>query len=171
MAMRSTTSENSNVRVYCRSATSSKRASMAEGGSAFSRAARAMTVTGDSSTNRSKTSLRIMTIASVGVEQLLGRRQFIKTFDYLHRAGLSLREAAVPPARQPRRRRDRRPPARRRPPAAAGHAVDAVLGRERHDALEPPADALLAGRGLSTGAADHLRRGVHAQHAGGRVPR
>src|SRR3954447_4243659 len=58
--IRSTTVENSRVRVYCRSATSSNRASMALGSRACSRAARAMTVTGLWAANRSKMSSRTM---------------------------------------------------------------------------------------------------------------
>src|SRR3954467_3833469 len=58
--IRSTTVENSRVRVYCRSATSSNRASMALGSRACSRAARAMTVTGLCAANRSKMSSRTM---------------------------------------------------------------------------------------------------------------
>src|SRR3954470_12116768 len=58
--IRSTTWEKSNVRVYCRSATSSSRASMAPGLRACSRAARAMTVTGLCSANRSKMVSRTM---------------------------------------------------------------------------------------------------------------
>src|SRR3954464_5536441 len=58
--IRSTTVEKSNLRVYCRSATSSNRASMARGLRACSRAARAMTVTGVCSANRSKMVSRTM---------------------------------------------------------------------------------------------------------------
>src|SRR5262245_38339738 len=87
MAIRPTTSEKSRSRVYCRSATPSNSSSRAVGGKAIFRVARAMTVTGDSATNRSKASLRIMAVASVESKQLLGRRQLIKLFNDLHRAG------------------------------------------------------------------------------------
>jgi hypothetical protein len=44
-------------------------------------------VTGDSSANRSKTSLRIMAVASVGVQEVPTRRQLIKIISHLYRAG------------------------------------------------------------------------------------
>ena len=55
------------------------------------------------------------------------------------------------------------------PPAVAlqqqrGVADDALVGRQRHDALEPAADALLARRRLSAGPGDPLRRVVLAEH-------
>src|SRR5512135_31718 len=58
--IRSTTEENSRVRVYCRSAVCSNRASIAWGERVCSKAARAMTVTGLCWANRSKISSRTM---------------------------------------------------------------------------------------------------------------
>src|SRR4051794_34596265 len=48
-----------------------------------------MTHTGESSTNRWKTSLWIMTVASPWIPQLHAGRQLIKLFNDLHRAGYS----------------------------------------------------------------------------------
>ena len=61
------------------------------------------------------------------------------------------------------------------PPAVAlqqqrGLADDALVGRQRHDAVEPAADALLARRRLPAGPAAPLRRVVLAEHARGGVP-
>ena len=87
------------------------------------------------------------------------------------RIRLALCPAAVPPAGRARGRRDRRPAAGRGPAAAARLALHPLVGRQRHDALEPPADALLAGRRLPARPADPLRRVVLAQHPRGGVPR
>ncbi len=57
-----------------------------------------------------------------------------------------VRPAAVPPDGRARRRRDRRPAAGRGAAAAARLADDALVGRQRHDAVEPAAHALLARR-------------------------
>ena len=61
------------------------------------------------------------------------------------------------------------------PPAVAlqqqrGTPTDAFLGRQRHHAVQPAADAVFARRHLSAEAADAVRRGVLAEHAAGRVP-
>ena len=83
----------------------------------------------------------------------------------LPRIGVSLRAAAVPSDGRAGGRRDRRPAARGRPAAAARLAEHALLGRERHDAVQPAADAVLARRRLSGRAGASVRRGVLAQHA------
>ena len=62
------------------------------------------------------------------------------------------------------------------PPAVAlqqqrGSPDDALVGRERHDAVEPAAHAVFARRRLSARAAAPLRGVVLAQHARGRVSR
>ena len=62
------------------------------------------------------------------------------------------------------------------PPAVAlqqqrGVADHALVGRQRHDAVQPAAHALLARRHVSARAADISRRGVLAEHARGRVSR
>ena len=89
----------------------------------------------------------------------------------LSRIGLALRAAAVPPDGRARGRRDRRPAAGGRAAAAARLADHALVGRQRHDALEPAAHALLARRRLSARASRILvRRVVLAQHARGRLP-
>ena len=72
---------------------------------------------------------------------------------------VAVRAAAVPPDGRARGRRDRRPAAGRRAAAAARLADHALVGRQRHDALEPAADALLARRRLSAAA----RRMLYAE--------
>ena len=69
---------------------------------------------------------------------------------------VAVRAPAVPPDRRARGGRDRRPAAGRRAAAAARLADDALLGRQRHDAVEPAADALLARRRLSARASRML---------------
>ena len=54
--------------------------------------------------------------------------------------------------------------------AAARLADHALVGRQRHHALEPAAHALFARRTLSARPAASRRRGVLAEHAGGRLP-
>ena len=61
------------------------------------------------------------------------------------------------------------------PPAVAlqqqrGIADDALVGRQRHHAVEPLAHALFARRRLSAEAADAVRRRLLAEHARGRLP-
>ena len=70
----------------------------------------------------------------------------------LPRVGRAVRAPPVPPDRRARGRRDRRPAARRRAAAAARHADHALVGRQRHDAVEPAADALFARRRLPAAA-------------------
>ena len=65
---------------------------------------------------------------------------------------VALRAAAVPPDGRARGRRDRRPAARGRAAAAARLADHALVGRQRHHAVEPAAHALLARRRLSAAA-------------------
>ena len=65
---------------------------------------------------------------------------------------------------------DRRAAARGRAAAAARHAEHALVGGQRHDAVEPAADAVLARRHLSARPADAVRRGLLAEHARGSLP-
>ena len=67
----------------------------------------------------------------------------------LPRIGLAVRPAAVPPDGGAGGRRHRRPAAGRGAAAAARHAHHALLGRQRHHAVEPAAHAVLARRRLS----------------------
>ena len=71
----------------------------------------------------------------------------------LSRVGRAVRPPAVPPDGRAGGRRDRRPAAGGGAPAAARRADHALVGRQRHDALQPAAHALLARRRLSAGAA------------------
>ena len=80
-----------------------------------------------------------------------------------------LRPASVPSDGRAGRRRDRRPAAGRRAAAAARLAHHALVGRQRHDALESAAHAVFARRRLSARPAASLRRVVLAQHARGRL--
>ena len=59
---------------------------------------------------------------------------------------------------------DRRPAAGRRPAAAARRADDPLVGRQRHHAVEPAADAVLARRRLPARQPTALCRGLLAQH-------
>ena len=61
------------------------------------------------------------------------------------------------------------------PPAVAlqqqrGTPEHALVGGQRHHAVEPAAHAVFARRQLSAAAADAVRRGLLAQHAAGRLP-
>ena len=60
----------------------------------------------------------------------------------------AVRPPPLPPGGRARGGRDRRPPARGRPPAAARRADHALVGRQRHHALQPPPHALLPRRRL-----------------------
>ena len=66
----------------------------------------------------------------------------------ISRVGLAVRPAAVPPDGRARRRRDRRPAARGGAAAAARIAEHALVGRQRHHAVEPAAHAVFARRRL-----------------------
>ena len=78
---------------------------------------------------------------------------------------LALRPAAVPPDGRAGGRRNRRLAAGRGPAAAARLAHHALVGRQRHDALEPASDALLARRRLPAKPAASVCRVVFDQHA------
>ena len=69
------------------------------------------------------------------------------------------------------RRCDRRPATGDRTPSAARYAERAVLDRQRHDDIEPVADAVFAGRRLPAPSADAPCRGLFAEHAAGRLSR
>ena len=88
----------------------------------------------------------------------------------LLRIGLAVRAPPDRPGRRARRRFDRGPAAGGGAAAAARHAERALVGRQRHHALEPAAHALFARRQLSAAPADAVRRGLLAEHAAGRLP-
>src|SRR4051794_21369920 len=86
--IRSTIEEKRSFLVYCRSATSSNSWSMTVGLRAFSRTPWAITDSGEFTVNRSKTSLRIIAIASQKKGNSVLGDSLANAYAHLQRAGL-----------------------------------------------------------------------------------
>ncbi|EGY01240.1 hypothetical protein AZA_90324 [Nitrospirillum viridazoti Y2] len=84
--------------------------------------------------------------------------------------GIALRPPAVPPDERAGRGRHRRVAAGRSPAAAARIAHRALLRRQRHHPVQPPAHAVLPRRRLSARPAPAGGGGLFRQHAGGGLP-